>query len=121
MLHVKSFVGAKDLPYLRAGDFHDSTRCMKMRRSLRVPAMASRVRHLLRPRVAGELGAVAPAVAAGLGRAAAYQDRHRTGADLALMPAGAFPGAAITDIAGTAAGLALVGYEYVAVRRPRTG
>jgi TRAP transporter 4TM/12TM fusion protein len=34
----------------------------------------------------------------------------------ALVPAGAFPGAGLTDIAGVFAGLALVGYEYFAGR-----
>ena len=37
---------------------------------------------------------------------------------MALIPAGAFPGAIVTDVAGTLAGLALIGYE-VALRRRR--
>jgi len=36
----------------------------------------------------------------------------------ALVPAGAFPGAELTDIAGVLAGLAMVGYEYFAGRAP---
>jgi TRAP-type uncharacterized transport system fused permease subunit len=39
---------------------------------------------------------------------------------LALMPAGAFPGAGITDVVGTVAGLSLVAYEYFVARAGRT-
>ena len=36
---------------------------------------------------------------------------------LALIPAGAFPGAIYTDVAGTLAGCVLIGYEIVLARR----
>ncbi|HEX5092037.1 MAG TPA: TRAP transporter fused permease subunit [Burkholderiales bacterium] len=36
---------------------------------------------------------------------------------LALIPAGAFPGAVLTDVAGMLAGLALIGHEIMAARR----
>jgi hypothetical protein len=36
---------------------------------------------------------------------------------LALVPAGAYPGAIYTDVAGMLAGLGLVGYEIVVRRR----
>jgi TRAP-type uncharacterized transport system fused permease subunit len=36
---------------------------------------------------------------------------------LALIPAGAFPGAIYTDVAGMLAGLGLIGYEILAKRR----
>jgi TRAP-type uncharacterized transport system fused permease subunit len=38
---------------------------------------------------------------------------------LALIPAGAYPGAIYTDVAGTLAGLGLIGVEIVAARRRR--
>ncbi len=38
---------------------------------------------------------------------------------LALIPAGAYPGAVYTDIAGMLAGLGLIGYEFLAARRRR--
>jgi len=37
---------------------------------------------------------------------------------LALVPAGAFPGAELTDIAGALVGMAMVAYEYFAGRAP---
>jgi TRAP-type uncharacterized transport system fused permease subunit len=36
---------------------------------------------------------------------------------LALVPAGAYPGAALTDVIGMLAGFALIGHEIVARRR----
>jgi hypothetical protein len=38
---------------------------------------------------------------------------------LALIPAGAFPGAIYTDVAGMLAGLGLIGYEIAIARKRR--
>ena len=40
---------------------------------------------------------------------------------LALIPAGAYPGAIYTDAVGMLAGLALIGYEILSRRRGETG